>query len=76
MEIVRKAWSDGEQRTAAVAAVDAIAGMGFVKEICCGGGVGLRFLVRDLQDLLRQVVHFDLIGDWVCWVVVDDEEGM
>jgi hypothetical protein len=64
-EVVWRAWREGEQRTVAVAvaAMDAIAGDGF------GAGVGLRFLVRDLQDLLRQVVHFALIEDWV---VVDD----
>jgi hypothetical protein len=54
-EVVRKAWRQGEQRTAAVAAIDAIAGDGV------GAGVGFRVLVRDLQDLLRQVPHLDLI---------------
>jgi hypothetical protein len=53
--VVRKAWRQGEQRTAAVAAMDAIAGDGV------GAGVGFRVLVRDLQDLLRQVPHLDLI---------------
>jgi hypothetical protein len=35
--------------------MDAIAGDGV------GAGVGFRVLVRDLQDLLRQVPHLDLI---------------
>jgi hypothetical protein len=72
MEVVRKAWREGEQRTAAVAAVDAIAGVGFVVEEIWCGGVGL-LLLRALQVLLEQVVHFFgllWIGDWVV------DEGM